>query len=125
MKILVCGSRNWSDIETIANTLMSISDDPTSVIIHGACRGADWIAGEVSKQLGFIVRDYPADWNQYKKAAGIIRNQHMLDVENKPTDCFDLCLAFNDDLENSNGTLDMVTRANKAGIPIKVIKSND
>lgn len=60
---------------------------------------------------------YPADWNQYGKTAGPIRNSLML--AQHPD--IDLVLAFHDDLEGSSkGTLDMVRKAQKGGIEVWV-----
>ena len=47
--------------------------------------------------------------------AGTDRNQEMLD-ESKP----DLILAFSSDIENSTGTSDMVRRAKKVNLPVRV-----
>ncbi|KKN05312.1 hypothetical protein LCGC14_1088550 [marine sediment metagenome] len=108
MRILVCGSRIWKDREGIKVNLASYAaHDP--VVIHGGARGADTIAGEVAKELGFEVEVFPADWNKHGKTAGFIRNQQMLD-EGKP----DRLLAFH--LNNSRGTQDMIDRAQKAGL---------
>jgi hypothetical protein len=130
MKILVCGSRDWNNIKVIANFLSGFVDESNIIVVHGACRGADFIAGECAKQLGFIVRPYPAEWEKYKKlgkpkAAGIMRNQQMIDEEHSEDDQIKLCVAFHDDLENSKGTLDMVTRCEKQGIPVRIITQHD
>jgi hypothetical protein len=45
------------------------------------------------------------------------RNQKMLD-DGKPT----FVLAFHDDIDESKGTKDMVTRATKAKVQFKVVK---
>jgi hypothetical protein len=62
-----------------------------TTIIHGAqCTigpdkrpigGADWIAGEVARSLGFTVEEYPADWKQYPRTAGPIRNELMATMD--------------------------------------------
>ena len=54
---------------------------------------------------------FPADWNKYGKAAGVLRNQQMLD-EGHP----DLVVYFHKDIENSKGTKDMIIRAIDANI---------
>jgi hypothetical protein len=66
--------------------------------------------------MGLPVESFPADWEQYGRAAGPIRNQQMLEA--KP----DRVFAFHEDLEHSKGTGDMVRRARKAGVPVEVIK---
>ena len=113
MIVLICGSRDWSDKNLILSTVLSIK--PTK-IIHGACRGADMLSGQVSKELGIPVQEFPADWNTYGLSAGPRRNQQMLD-EGKPN----LVIAFHDDVNSSKGTKDMVRRAKNAGIEVKVI----
>ena len=60
------------------------------------------------------VERFPADWSEYGKAAGAIRNQQMLD-EGTP----DLVVAF----PGGNGTLDMVRRSQRAGI--KVLRTKE
>jgi hypothetical protein len=125
MNILVCGSRDWNDFTTIKKYLeeLKTTDNNTQqpiTIIHGGCKGADSIAGYLAGQLGFQVRVFKADWSKYGKAAGPIRNQQMLD-EGHPN----LVVAFHDALENSKGTLDMVSRARKAEINVIVIKSKN
>lgn len=119
MSVLVTGDRNWADYGMIKDALArrkyteAILRIGPPIVIHGAAKGADRLAGYAAKSLGLEVREYPADW-KLGKAAGVIRNQQMLDSEK-----VDLVLAFHDDLENSKGTKDMVERAKKAGIAIR------
>lgn len=116
MRVLVCGSRDWEDEGIIFTVLLGLlGKHPT--LIHGAARGADRIAGIISVDLygKENVETYPAKWEEHGKAAGVIRNQQMLDA--KP----DVVYAFNDNLAESKGTADMVRRAKKAGIPVYVI----
>jgi len=116
MKVLVCGSRDWSwfDAKVIRRELSALPMG--SVIIHGACRGVDRMADAIAKDLGLEVRAYPAKWRTHGKAAGPIRNQQMLDKE-----CPGLVLAFSYDLSKNKGTADMVKRAWSAGIEVKII----
>ena len=114
-RILICGSRDWNNFRIIENFLMSLEKD--TVIIHGGCRGADTIAGYISKQLGLEVVIFNADWGM-GKSAGPKRNQKMLD-EGKPTKI----VAFHEDIENSKVTKDMITKGSKANIEIIVISN--
>jgi hypothetical protein len=119
MKVLVTGSRDWSSIDVIVRELSKL---PTgSIIVHGACRGADTIAGVVAEALGFEVRPYPASWNEFARSAGPIRNRYMLCAEHKRNEPVDLVIAFHADLENSTGTKDMVGIATVANIECRVI----
>lgn len=117
MRILICGSRNFTDRDAIVRALEVQPIwpvGPETIIVHGAARGADTLAGEVAKQFGFHVEAHPADWKQHGKAAGPIRNQEMLDSG------VDVVLAF--PLGESRGTWDMVRRARAAGVPVCVFE---
>ena len=103
-RILICGDRDYKDWMQVRDYLDTISR--TAIIIHGGAKGADSIAGNLATYLNMKVIKYPADWDKYGKAAGVLRNQQMLD-EGYP----DLVVYFHKDLENSKGTKDMVKRA--------------
>lgn len=117
LRILCCGDRNWKDRILIMQHIIMASGFTFDVtIIEGEADGADTISKEVAITMGMAVEGFKADWKQYGKAAGPIRNQKMLD-KGKP----DIVLAFHDDLEHSKGTKDMVRRAELANIPVTVI----
>jgi hypothetical protein len=113
MRVLVCGDREWTASEPIA-TLLNLCP-PNTVVIHGAARGADTIAGRLATELGFEVQPYPADWSKHGKAAGPIRNSQML-AEGQPDEVH----AFHNNIDASRGTKDMVEKARKAGVPVIV-----
>lgn len=124
LKVLVTGDRHWANPTAIERELKKLRGDVT--IIHGKARGADSFADTIGNGLGYTVRGYKADWDKYGKAAGPIRNQYMLDKEHFIATIdghsIDLVLAFHKDLTKSKGTKDMVQRAKKAGIKVKVFK---
>jgi len=49
MRIIVCGSRNWTNYSIIYRELSKLPGN--TVIIHGAARGADTIAGSIARHL--------------------------------------------------------------------------
>lgn len=115
MRVQITGDRDWSDYLTIEKALRAVLDDDdpqTVIVVHGAARGADSIAGEVATELGCKVEVFPADWKKYGRAAGPIRNTEMLD--SGP----DVVLAFHDDLKSSKGTKNCVEQALKRNIPV-------
>lgn len=122
-KILVTGDRKWEDIPRVVEELRGYR--PGTILVHGACVGADIICAAVAEALRFEVRPYPADWEKYKRAAGPIRNRQMLEVENKPDEPIDLVLAFHNNIEESSGTADMLDCVVKAGLPWKLCTSSD
>ena len=108
-RILICGDRNYQDWIKVQEYLDTISR--TTIIIHGGARGADSLAGNLATSLKMKVIKFPANWDKYGKAAGVLRNQQMLD-EGHP----DLVVYFHKDIENSKGTKDMLKRATDSGI---------
>lgn len=115
MKILVCGSRDWTSVEIIERELMKLP--PKSILVHGACAGADRIAGSVGRALGFTVRVYPADWS-LGKGAGLVRNRAMLAREHLPDAPIDKVFAFAENFSVARGTVDMLRLAFAADILI-------
>lgn len=115
MRILVCGDRNWTCRDTIESVLSEYLNDDL-VVIHGACRGADLIAGDVAKSHGVRVMEFPADWKAHGLSAGPIRNGQML-TEGKP----DLVIAFHENLRASKGTKNMLAQAKEAGVRCVVV----
>ena len=53
MNVIICGDRNWTDRDTIEDYIKTLP--PNSVIIHGACRGADIIAHELAIKHGLKI----------------------------------------------------------------------
>jgi hypothetical protein len=119
VKILVTGDRKWRDAVLVFKVMQDLDPYINRLkLVHGDAAGADTIADVCGQLLGYEILRYPADWNQYGKSAGPIRNRQMLD-ENPD---IDLVLAFHDDLDHSKGTQDMVTEAKRRGIQVEVRK---
>lgn len=120
-RVLVTGSRTWTDGRIIARAFLGLLDlgEPIT-IVHGACeRGADALAHERAHPLGFGVERHPADWKKHGHAAGPIRNREMvatLDPER------DLVLAFWDGA--SKGTLGTIKLARDRGVTVRVYRSD-
>lgn len=114
LRVLVCGSRSWTDFDTIYYRLSSlVRDYPDVVIVEGGAKGADTIARQVAEDFQVDTEEYLPDWEKYKKQAGFKRNIQML--ETKP----DLVLAFWDG--KSKGTRHIITEAKERGIEVEVI----
>lgn len=112
MRILVCGGRDYTDWFRFNRKMIGIIYPyglEDTVIISGGAKGADTFAATWGERFGLKVEEYPANWEEYGKAAGAIRNQQMLD-EGKP----DLVVAFS----GGKGTADMIRRAEKAGVEV-------
>lgn len=129
MRLLICGSRSWKDFDAIRHMIeaeRTLAEEAGSefVVIHGANpKGADRMADAICLKMGMkpgkdLIRE-PADWARYKRAAGPIRNQAMID-KHQPEKVY----AFRAP-GKSNGTDDMVQKAEAAGIPTRVISRVD
>lgn len=120
MKILVTGSRDWTDSGKIATEifrqLYEMKTDPGhAVLIVGGCpTGADKLALMYARETGMNVRIVEADWQTHRKAAGPVRNSAMVALEP------DVCLAF---IKNeSRGATDCAHKAHKAGIETRIFR---
>ena len=111
MKVLVCGSRNFYDWRSLEQEL---KEHDITLIIEGCASGADSLARQWAIYNEIPYEEYPADWSNYGKAAGPLRNQQMLDKGDP-----ELVIAFMS--PNSRGTRHMVEIAKKAGIPTKIV----
>jgi Protein of unknown function (DUF2493). len=108
VKVLVCGGRDFSDIFAMRAALKELL--PGTIIVHGAAKGADALAGTVAREMGFEVREYPAKWDVHGRSAGPRRNIEMLEKEIP-----DLVIAF----PGGKGTAHMCSIAEKAGVTVK------
>lgn len=116
MRVLITGSRTWTDFETITTALAELGEN--HVLISGNCpQGADLMCEKAAEKLGWALELYPADWDKFGKSAGFIRNEIM--VNKSP----DICLAF---IHNkSKGATGTVNLSKKAEIPTMVYRRDD
>lgn len=111
MRVLFCGTRGWCNNIPIIDALAKLPKD--TVVVHGAARGADFIAANEARPLGLTVEAHPANWTVYGRSAGYIRNKEMLDSG------IDKVYAFWDG--KSPGTKMMIKLAQDAGVPVEII----
>lgn len=122
--IVVSGSREATDqhIRPVLDALADVADGKPKpiVLVHGNARGVDTICDFLSQRvLKWRSIPVPALWHgpdgtgPYNMAAGVQRNQRMLD-EYKP----DVLVAFPINGLPNKGTNDMIRRARKAGIEV-------
>jgi hypothetical protein len=126
VRILLTGSRDWSDEGTIRRALLwaigKYGAHNKLILVHGDCPdGADaiaqreWVRLSWDNDLHLLAPERHTvtkeDWARIGKRAGPERNQRMVN------EGADICLAF--PLPSSKGTFDCMYKAHKAGIPVK------
>lgn len=109
-RLLVTGSRGWTDAELIRRELAA-RYRPGTVLVSGACpRGADAIAERAWARMGGWTERHPAQWDRYGRRAGMLRNQEMADLG------ADECVAFI--LDRSPGATAAARMAERTGIRV-------
>lgn len=116
-RVIIAGTRSFNDYEQLRDSCNSLLSEKqrthTVVIISGTARGADQMGERYAKERGFQLRRFPADWEQYGKSAGHIRNAKMADNA-------DALIAFWDG--ESRGTKNMINNARRKGLAVRVIQ---
>ena len=113
-RLMVTGSRTWTDGEAIALELQFIAKKYKNVVlVSGHAIGADRIAEEVATDLGWVIEIHEPDWTLNGKSAGFKRNTAMLESDVQAV------LAFHKD--GSSGTADTIKKAKERKIPTRVL----
>lgn len=116
-KVAIVGSRNFPDLDIVRSTIRNLVNesvclDQTITIVSGGARGPDKAGENEAKRLRLKTIIFLADWDQYGKAAGFIRNTQIAN------EC-DEVIAFWDG--KSNGTRNTIAKAKKFGKKITVV----
>ena len=120
MKLIIAGSRRHDDYDTVVRhvdawrELHSPNNDP--FIVSGGAPGVDALGERYAEAHGLALRVFDADWKQYGKAAGPIRNRAMAAFA-------DALIAF--PLGVSRGTWNMIAAAQGLGLSVTVIKEDN
>ena len=116
-KVLVTGCRDWADEDIVFQSLTALENHHGQIrVVCGDCKtGADKMARDWAASKGYDrdIHVFRADWSRGRRG-GPERNQNMVDRGGAV-----VCLAFWDG--KSRGTLDCLTRAVAAGIPVTVL----
>lgn len=118
MKLIVAGSRTVTDYELVKSAIDALINNGMQIfaIIDGTARGVDVLASRYAVEHGIDNIRVAADWKQYQRGAGKIRNRKMAEMG-------DFLLALWDG--KSSGTKHMIGVANKKGIPVHVVYCTD
>ena len=82
-RVIIAGGRDFNDYPLLKQKCDSFlgnkSKECQVIIVSGTARGADQLGERYAVEKGFPILRFPADWLQYGKAAGPIRNRQMTD----------------------------------------------
>ena len=114
MKIIIAGSRNFTDYQKLKTECDQFLQDHKNIEIvsGGHYKGADKLGIEYANEKGFDLIKFPAEWNKFGKAAGPKRNKEMAKYA-------DALIVFWDG--KSKGTLNMINLAKEEALKIKII----
>jgi hypothetical protein len=110
-KIIVAGGRDFNDVLLLNNTLENLKTKDVEIVC-GEARGADSLGKNWAIENNKPVKSFPAEWDQYGKAAGYKRNEKMAEYA-------DHLIAFWDN--KSKGTKHMIDLARKYKLGVKIV----
>jgi hypothetical protein len=111
MKVAIVGSREYPNLSKVRAYIQRLPID--TVIVSGGAKGVDKCAEKVASSIGLQTEIYPADWHKFGKAAGMKRNQQIVEAS-------DLIVAFWDG--ESRGTKNTIDTAKKLGKGVTVFQ---
>ena len=116
-KLIIAGGRDFTDSKKMHAAIDQLANhgelkEYAVSIVTGMARGADMLGREFALAFNVKRYEFPADWNQYGKRAGFIRNKQMGDFA-------DGLLAFWDG--ESRGTAHMIETMRALEKPVKIV----
>lgn len=121
MRIIIAGSRNFTDYSYFKKQIIPVFKDLHNQwnmnkneieIVSGHARGADALGEQFADEYKIKCKTFPAKWDEYGNNAGPIRNQEMIDYiseEKNP-----ILIAFL--AEDSIGTKNIISLAEEKDI---------
>ena len=78
MKLIIAGDRDFTDYDYLTAKFLQVFEYVrVTEIVSGAARGADRLGEELAAEYDIPLKLFPADWDRYPRAAGLLRNEEM------------------------------------------------
>lgn len=116
MRTIIAGSRSATEAQVREAFYKCPWTGFISAIVSGAAPGADTVGEHLAAERDLPVLQFPADWKQFGKRAGPIRNRKMAESA-------EALLAVWDG--KSRGTVNMISTARKLGLRVFVYRADD
>lgn len=115
MRVIVAGSRGISEYDLVCWAIWDSGFQVTSVVT-GCAPGVDALGVRWATERKLPVARYPANWNQWGRAAGPLRNQQMAGNADALVAVWD---------GKSPGTAHMIQCARRRGLAVHVVMESD
>ena len=115
MKLIIAGSRSFTNYQLLCQTLAPERHRITQVLTGGA-RGADQLGYRWAWKHALPHQLFRAEWERFGKSAGVRRNHQMAQAG-------DMLLTFGDG--RSPGTRHLIGCMQQLGKPVVVIRTDD
>lgn len=116
-KLIIAGSRTFDDYGRldyeVKHFIVNEIKSKNISIISGTANGADRLGERFAEKYKLNLIKMPANWNEYGKRAGHIRNEEMAKIATH-------CIVFIKD--NSKGSLNMIENCKKYNLTYKVVE---
>jgi YspA, cpYpsA-related SLOG family len=114
MKLIIAGSRTFTDYQLLCQTLAPERHRITQVITGGA-KGADLLGYRWAWKHAIRHQVFRADWERFGKGAGVRRNHQMAQAG-------DMLLCFWDG--ESKGSAHMISCMQQLGKPCVIVRTD-
>lgn len=128
-RVIVAGGRKFNDYEALKATLdewkksKKLKEDDKVTIVCGCAEGADDLGRKYANEVGFEVKEFPANWNLLGKVAGVLRNKEMAKFASESESGDGVLFAFWNG--KSNGTRNMINTAVQYGLSVHIRSYKD
>ena len=115
MKLIIAGSRTFTDYQRLCQVLAP-DRHPIAQVLTGGARGADQLGYRWAWKHQVRHQLFRAEWARFGKSAGMRRNHQMAQAGDVLVACWD---------GQSPGTAHMIQCMEQLGKPVVVIRTDD